>query len=288
MSNTSLHDQWRELGYAVAPQLISAERAARLREVCDAIYVQWRECDPQTGQPGDKPDATVMRHLNHPAYFAQHPDWLPMILEAAADPNVLRLAEVIFGEPPLFRCTSLFFNPSGVHLDGNWHRDAQFMTKTDDEERAMILNAGDGGNGMQLQIALAPSEDIEVVPGSHLRWDTPEEYAIRKTDGGAHNRSNAMPGAVRVKQQPGDAVLFNAMMLHRGRYHREPVRRTLMLTYTKTSEPWFDYFSDQPWFTQPGYLDGVSPHARAFYQRFIIQYEAHWRATPSPSGRGLG
>lgn len=285
MANSSLYDQWRELGYVVVPQLISAERAALLCEVCDAIYAQWRSCDPQTGQPGEKPDATVMRHLNHPAYFAQHPEWLPMILEAAADPSVLRVAEVIFTEPPLFRCTSLFFNPSGINLDGNWHRDAQFMTETDDEERAMVLNAGDGGSGMQLQIALVPSDDIEVVPGSHLRWDTPDEYAIRKADAGAHNRSNDMPGAVRVRQGVGDAVLFNAMAIHRGRYHSDMPRRTLMLTYTKTSEPWFDFFSDQPWFLQPGYLDGISASTRAFYERFIAQYEAQWRSTiPSPLG----
>lgn len=276
MANQSLQDQWRELGYVVVPQLISVERAAHLHAICDRILAQWRACDPQTGKPGDKTDATVMRHLNHPAYFATQANGLDDILEVAADPAVLRVAETLFGEPPMFRSTSLFFNPSGIHVDGNWHRDAQFMTKTEDDERAMILNAGDGGSGMQLQIALVPSEDIEVVPASHLRWDTPEEYAIRKADGGAHNRSNAMPGAVRVKQNAGDAVLFNAMMLHRGRYYREPLRRTLMLTYTKFSEPWFDYFSNQAWFLQPGYLDGVSTHAQAFYQRFILQYRDKW------------
>jgi ectoine hydroxylase-related dioxygenase (phytanoyl-CoA dioxygenase family) len=281
MANSPLYDQWRELGYVVVPQLINVERATQLREICDAIYAQWRDCDPQTGQPGEKPDATVMRHLNHPAYFAQHAEWLPVVLEAAADPGVLRVAEAIFTEPPLFRCTSLFFNPSGINLDGNWHRDAQFMTKTDGEERTMVLNAGDGGSGMQLQIALTPSDDIEVVPGSHLRWDTSGEYAIRKADGGAHNRSNDMPGAVRVRQGVGDAVLFNAMAIHRGRYHS-------MLTYTKISEPWFDYFSDQPWFLRPGYLDGLRPNTRAFYERFIAQYESHWRSTIPSSLTGEG
>lgn len=274
----SLHQQWLELGYVVVPQLIAPARAERLREICDHIHAQWRERDPQTGRPGEKPDATVMRHLNHPAYFAQHPEWRIDVLEAVADPNVLAVAAQIFGEPAVFRCTSLFFNPSGIHLDGNWHRDAQFMTKSDEEEKQMVLNAGDGGDGMQLQIALLPSEDIEVVPASHLRWDTPEEFAIRKADNGAHNRSNAMPGALRVRQNAGDAVLFNAMCIHRGRYYNDVPRRTLMLTYTRQSAPWFDYFSDQPWFVNPDYLDGLSAHAQAFYQRFIAQYEANWRA----------
>jgi hypothetical protein len=275
-----LQEQWRTQGYVLVPSLITPERAARLSEICDAILAQWRACDPQTGRPGDKPDATVMRHLNHPAYFVERPAnaWRVEILEAAADPNVLEVARTILGEEPMFRCTSLFFNPSGIHLDGNWHRDAQFMTKTEDEETQMILSAGDGGDGMQLQIALIPSEDIEVVPGSHLRWDTPEEYAVRKADGGAHNRSNDMPGAVRVRQGPGDAVLFNAMAIHRGRYYNDMLRRTLMLTYTRTSEPLFDYFSDQPWFLQPGYLDGLRPGTRDFYEAFTRQYESQWRA----------
>jgi ectoine hydroxylase-related dioxygenase (phytanoyl-CoA dioxygenase family) len=277
----SLRQSWRDYGYVIVRQLIAPARAERLRQISDAIYAQWRTRDPQTGQPGDKPDATVMRHLNHPAYFNEHPEWRADVLEAAADPSVLSVAEQIFGEPAMFRCTSLFFNPSGIHLDGNWHRDAQFMTQTDEHEKQMVLNAGDGGNGMQLQIALLPSEDIEVVPASHLRWDTPEEYAIRKADHFAHNRSNDMPNAMRVVQNAGDAVLFNAMCIHRGRYYSDKPRRTLMLTYTKQSEPWFDYFSDQPWFLNAGYLDGLSQHAQSFYERFIAQYEQNWRAKNS-------
>lgn len=276
MDVTSLRQQWLKLGYVVVPQLIAPARAEHLRMISDNIYAQWRECDPQTGRPGEKPDATVLRHLNHPAYFAQHPEWRIDVLEAAADLNVLAVAEQIFGEPAMFRCTSLFFNPSGIHLDGNWHRDAQFMTKGDEEERQMVLNAGDGGDGMQLQIALLPSEDIEVVPASHLRWDTPEEYAIRKADNCAHNRSNDMPGALRVVQSAGDAVLFNAMCIHRGRYHNDKLRRTLMLTYTRQSAPCFDHFSNQPWFLDAGCLDGLSEHAQAFYRRFIAQYETNW------------
>jgi len=153
------------------------------------------------------------------------------------------------------------------------------------------MKAGDGGSGMQLQIALLPSADIEVVPGSHLRWDTADDYAIRKADGLTHNRSNDMPGATRVFQQPGDAVLVSALMIHRGRYHRQPPRRTLMPTYTKTSEPWFDSFSDQPWFLSAGYRAHLSPQADTFFERFIAQYRSDWlrtAATPTPSGQRRG
>lgn len=272
MTRSELIHHWRTQGYVLVPGIFDSARAGRLRAICEEVLAQWRACDPQTGQPGEKPDATVMRHLNHPAYFAGKPQALAELLEAAAEPDVLEVVETVFQEPPLFRCTSLFFNPSGIDLEGNWHRDSQFSQKDDTAEWEMLQKAGDGGSGMQLQIALLPSEDIELVPGSHLRWDTPEEYAIRKADNWANNRSNAMPGALRVRQAPGDAVLFNPNAIHRGRYRSAIPRRTLMLTYTKTSEPWFDYFSNQPWFREAGYLDHLTSHARAFYETFVGRY----------------
>ena len=278
---SNIHQTWRADGYVRVPGLIDATHAQRLHLTCDDILRQWRARDPQTGQPGEKPDATVMRHLNHPAYFSQHPEWLGDLLDVVANPDVLRVVADIFGEPPLFRCTSLFFNPSGIRLDGNWHRDSQFMVKQEDDdgERAMLANMTDTGVGMQLQIALIPSADIELVPGSHLRWDTPEEYAIRKADAWAHNRANTMPGALRVHQEPGDAVLFNPAAIHRGRYYSDIPRSTLMLTYTKTSEPYSDFFSNQPWFLEPGYMDRLALQTRAFFAPFVAHYESFWQAS---------
>ncbi len=275
--HADLLDNWRALGYAIVPGLISPTRAAALRAICDGILAQWRARDPQTGAPGDKPDATVMRHLNHPDYFRQHPQWFAPLMDAVADAGVRDVAHAVFGEEPMFRCTSLFFNPSGIELDGNWHRDSQFGAPDDDDERGVIAKAGADGAGMQLQIALLPSDDIEVVPGSHLRWDTPDEYAIRKADGGTHNRANHMPQAVRVRQAPGDAVLFNAMAIHRGRYYASVPRRTLMLTYTRASQPHFDYFSNQPWFLDAGYLSALSLPTRAFFETFVAQYRDNWK-----------
>ena len=71
-----------------------------------------------------------------------------------------------------------------------------------------MLSDGDC-NGLQLQIALVPSDDSEFVPGSHLRWDTDAEYRIRKADNCRNWESDETPGALRVALQPGDAVAFN-------------------------------------------------------------------------------
>ena len=49
-----------------------------------------------------------------------------------------------------------------------------------------------------------------------------------------------------------------------------------MLTYTQMSAPRFDYFSDQPWFLEEGYLMGLNAETRGFFERFIEQYRSEW------------
>ncbi|MBT6631188.1 MAG: hypothetical protein HOB49_29485, partial [Gemmatimonadetes bacterium] len=81
----------------------------------------------------------------------------------------------------------------------------------------------------------------------------------------------------RVTLEPGDAVAFNPLGLHRGRYHTDRPRRTLMLTYTCSQHPRFDYFSNQPWFDEPDYLDGLQPPAQRFFEEFVDEYGPEWR-----------
>jgi hypothetical protein len=273
-----LSEHWKANGFVVLHDVLDVAQTARLRRICDGVLEQWRRRDPQTGMPSD-PNATVMRHLNHPDYFALGAPGLGDVLELAAHPKLLDLARVLLGEEPMFRCTSYFMNPLQTSLDGEWHRDSQYMTSDESLEKELVLGGGDTGAGVQLQVALVPSDDVEIVAGSHLRYDTPEEYAIRRSEGGRNNRSNHMPGATRVSLRAGDAAAFNSLGVHRGRYHADKLRRTVMLTYTKASRPTSDYFSNQPWFLSPAYRARIPPSTEAFYQRFIATYEDWWRSS---------
>jgi ectoine hydroxylase-related dioxygenase (phytanoyl-CoA dioxygenase family) len=269
-------DRWRELGYVVVRNLFPRPRVERLAAIAEDVLAQWRRRDPQTGNAAGE-DATCMRHLNHPDYFRTDRPRFIEFMEAVADPRVLGVASALFeGEIALFRTTSLFMNPQRSTTDGNWHRDTQFTTPNEEAEHTQIANGVSRTCGVQMQIALVPSDDVEYVPRSHLRWDTPEEYAIRKADGGRNNCSNAMPGAVRVALEPGDAVVFNPVGHHRGRYHADKARRTLMLTYTRRSRPPHDWFTEQPWFLEAGHLDGLSPGARRFFEAFVAEFTPQW------------
>jgi ectoine hydroxylase-related dioxygenase (phytanoyl-CoA dioxygenase family) len=267
--------RWREHGYVVIPRLFSPERVGRLRPICERILAQWRARDPQSGQAAAT-HATVMRHLNHPAYFRDHPADFPPLMDAIADPAVLAIARSLFQDEPVFRCTSLWMNPATDGRDGNWHRDSQFTVASEEEERVTLSQQGARAQSAQIQIALAPSDDVEIVPGSHLRWDTDGEYAIRRADNQKNSQSNLMPGAVRMALRPGDGLMFNSYALHRGRYHRDRLRRTFMLTYSSPGSMRYDTFTDQQWFLEPGHLDTLAPRTRALFERFIALFKPHW------------
>ena len=274
-----LPGKWFGDGYVVARGLLDIRRVDSLLGVCEEVLRQWRIRDPQSRAEGAREDAQSMRHLNHPAYFANDRSGLLEILDSIADPRVLEVCAAILGEQPLFRCTSLFMNPQQTSQDGSWHRDSQFQKPDVEEEKESVAASQNSGEAIQLQIALVASRDVEFVPGSHRRWDTDEEFQIRRAAAGSNSRSNAMPGAVRIELEPGDAVAFNPYGLHRGRYHADKLRRTYMLTYTRSSLPRYDYFSHQPWFADEGYLDGVEPATREFLAPFVDAYAAQWAET---------
>lgn len=263
--------------YAVVRGLFDGPTVVRLHDICERVLAQWRTA-PRSDNPPVGPQANYMRHLNDPGYHVEHPDDLAFLLDALGAPRVTESLHTAMREEFLFGIASLYFNPQGHSQDGFWHKD-----KIGDE--AGVAKVPETGAGLQMQIALVPTDDLELVPGSHLRDYTPEEHAICVADGGKHNRSNDMPGAVRLHLEPGDAALFTQLCIHRGRYHTDKLRRTLMLSVKKRAaaehtvrQRGLDQYSDQPWFLAPGYLDGVGDEARAFYQEFIDFYAPRWKA----------
>ncbi|MBL4679271.1 MAG: phytanoyl-CoA dioxygenase family protein [Pseudomonadales bacterium] len=58
---------------------------------------------------------------------------------------------------------------------------------------------------------------VEIVPGTHRRWDTQEELDVRLEENGRHHYDDLI-GARQIPLNKGDALLFSANMIHRGLY----------------------------------------------------------------------
>src|SRR4051794_2692479 len=88
----ALRRQWQTEGYVLVRGLFPPDESARLLEICEHVRRQCVEFDPTLGHAGANDDSVSIRHLNHPAYFRDRPDWLATMLDACADPRALRVA----------------------------------------------------------------------------------------------------------------------------------------------------------------------------------------------------
>ncbi|HZH90508.1 MAG TPA: phytanoyl-CoA dioxygenase family protein [Pyrinomonadaceae bacterium] len=268
MREAAIKAAWEENGFVVIPRLFDAPRIRELQVICDDVLAQWIEESPASH---DAANSTNMAFLTEPRYFIKHPERLRLMLETITDEKIFKaLAEIIDGEP-LFHNTQYFFNPATATRAGDWHRDQQFDAPDEETERARMLTH----TGVHVHIAFLPDDNLEFVPGTHARWDTPVELEIRRGFDGRSKNSDAMPGARRLALRPGDAAFFSAWGIHRGRYDARTPRRTFDIIYA--SENPCDWYTPPPTcFLQPGLLDRFDERSRRFFQRFIEAYRHRW------------
>lgn len=263
----SLPDRFRRDGYARFPGFLGPSRIAALRAACDAALVGWMTAE---GRGPRAPDVTNMAYLTDLRLWPDSRDGLLEIAEFAASPAVLAPVERAAGSPVLFHNTQYFMEPHNRSWDGDWHRDTQFLSPTDDIEWARIRGAA----SVHFRVALVDDPWLEIVPGSHARWDSPQEYAVRRATGKG-GRHGAMPGGIALPLKAGDALLFHAWSIHRGRYVATRPRRTLDILYAIGGPT--DWSPATPsCFREPTVMEGLSPGARAFYERFVAAYAPLW------------
>ncbi len=281
-------DPWKEQGYLIVRNAFGADRIRRLLETCESAFEQWKRESTKDGEPMGYcygPSAWVLIHLNHPKYHRQHPERLPCLLDAVADPLALQILGEIFREDAVMMQINYYIDPPGETRIGGWHRDCQFYPGMDEaaQQRA-IADEADPPRELHMHIPLVPTRATEVVSGSHNRWDTAEEHRIRTKDA----TSDKMPNRLVIELQPGDLAFFHVNSIHRGMYFQGVKRRTIAVTFGRASHPrkatadmmkqWRGYVATyQPWFLKPGYLDGVAPGTRAFFQRFVDVYRDSWK-----------
>jgi hypothetical protein len=281
-------EPWKKDGYLIVRGAFDAARIRRLHECCEPAFEQWKRESTKDNQPfgyGYGPTAWTLIHLNHPAYYREHPERLAVLLDAVADPLALRILADLFREEAVMMQINYYIDPPGETRIGGWHRDCQFYPGADEEaQKRVVAEEADPPRELHMHIPLVPTQATEVVPGSHNRWDTAEEHHIRKNDASSDN----MPGRKIIQLQPGDLAFFHVNSLHRGMYIQGVPRRTIAVTFGRAAHPrkataemmktWRGYVATyQPWFLKPGYLDGCAPATQEFFRRFIEVYRDSWK-----------
>jgi hypothetical protein len=278
-------DDLQRDGFVILPGLIEPSRVQRLREAADGIRARYIRRHPATGKPGFLSNPWHLRNMDHPALYEGAPDWwLSEVLELEADPHIREVWRTATGEEPTFVYGGLFMDPPLPYAvdaymqdhaapdgAGKWHRDAVQPTD-EDVERASILGNGEYRTDRHLlEVALLPSQAFEYVPGSHTRWDTPLELAVRRHAKSLEEETRPLPGGRRIQLEAGDGMLADGRGIHRGWYTYGVPRRTITLVYSSMErlERYPDDDERPRCFLEPAHLEQVGPETRAFFERQV-------------------
>lgn len=249
------------------PAFLSREELERVERLCEEVVARWYA--RHHGEPWLY-RTTNMAGLTDPSLHGS-PDDLVALVELIADERILGVLRACGGHEPLFHNSQFFFEQRRESWDGDWHRDTQFDARDDDDERERMTRH----TGVHFRIACEPDSFLEIVPGSHRRWDTDLELAIRRSSDPLIRSTAKMAGARHISLERGDALLFHAWSIHRGSYRTEPRRRTLDLIYGWPSA--CPHAVPSPYcFSDDSVLPLLSPSARRFYERFITAYRTKW------------
>ncbi len=212
-------------GYLVIRQFFSSAEILAVVEKVDRIYQQWlieNESDAVEYQ------LINMHSLTKSAYFEGMPGERISFFKAIAQKSLTSLIKNIFGEGLYFHNSQLFFNPYQGSRLPYWHRDIQYNPISEEIQKNELGNM----LSLHVRVPLIAETGVELVPGTHSRWDTKLEKNVRMELNG-HKNSEELPGAELIQLEAGDILIFSANMLHRGNYILNKTRKALDLCVGK-------------------------------------------------------
>ena len=206
-------------GFLLLKGFFSQVVISELSKIIDPILNQWQE----------KSRAEILQHniinmhsLTHPDYFSNKNEKRIQFFISLTPFLLTDLVDKLFGEGIYFHNTQLFFNPTDKDKLPYWHRDLQYSPIADAQQ------AREQGNLLTLHVRIPLVEEIglELIPGTHRRWDTELERNVRFEING-HTQTEDLPGATLIPLKPRDILIFSGQMIHRGSYQHNASRKAL-------------------------------------------------------------
>jgi ectoine hydroxylase-related dioxygenase (phytanoyl-CoA dioxygenase family) len=140
------------------------------------------------------------------------------ILKFVASHKVVKAARSFLGPDIRYLNTQIFFNPLNPEQENYWHRDIQYtgqplkeQQQTIEEKKPKVLH---------VRLALSDEPGIELIPGSHFRWDIGDELDVRLSRNGRFEFED-LPGSEKISLKKGNLLLFDANIIHRGLYGKD-------------------------------------------------------------------
>jgi ectoine hydroxylase-related dioxygenase (phytanoyl-CoA dioxygenase family) len=227
---------YQDMGYAVVPQLLDHSQIAQFHRSIEPIYAQW--LDQNQHNPGFG-QLVNMHSLTLPQYFVQQAEKRLEFFQQLSCGVLVDHLKALFGAKLYFHNTQLFFNPADPNKQNYWHRDLQYSPIPDTQQQQVHAEL----TSLHVRIPLLDEAGIELIPHSHQYWDSDLERNIRFARYG-HQQHDDLPHSQLITLKKGDVLIFNAQMIHRGRYDFNAERMALDICIG-TAHPLIEGFRDK-------------------------------------------
>lgn len=223
-------NNYENQGYVVFRNYFTVSEISSLREVILKFHELWKQDNSEFYQQ----EAFNSSLITGSKYLAF--DDRMKLFNFISCKKMMNVIDSILSNKPAFMNTQLFFDPFNRQQKNFWHRDCQYDFDIE-EQKQVIYNS----QVLHLRVPLFDELGIELVPGTHKRWDNSEEYNVRQEENN-HLSSDSLSTGKEIKLAAGDLLLFSADMIHRGLYGLD--RLALDILVFDSSGDYVDYVDD--------------------------------------------
>lgn len=205
-NQTQWQSNYEEKGYFVIRNYFTQTEISELRKVILKFHESWKQDNEEFYH-----DDAFNSSLITGSQYLKTDDRLALF-NFISSAKMMDAVESVITTNPAFMNTQLFFNPVNPQQKDFWHRDCQYDHDVDIQK--VVIHET---QVVHLRVPLFDELGMELIPGTHKRWDNEEEYDVRQEENGRESHENIAGGKV-INLAAGDMLVFSADMIHRGLY----------------------------------------------------------------------
>lgn len=225
-----INSDYNEHGYSVIRDFFNAAEISSLRKVILKFHELWK----QDNAAFYREVAFNSSLITGSKYLAQ--DDRLTLFNFISSKKIMNIVDSVITSNPAFMNTQLFFNPVNPQLKDFWHRDCQYDHDVDVQKKVIHET-----QVLHLRVPLFDELGMELVPGTHKRWDNEEEFNVRQEEKGRES-NEALSTGKKIQLAAGDLLVFSADMIHRGLYGLD--RLALDILVFDSAGDFVDYVDD--------------------------------------------
>ena len=229
-NRSQLNSNYNEQGYFVIRDYFNSSEISSLRKVILKFHELWKYDNAKFYQE----EAFNSSLITGSQYLAF--DDRVKLFNFISSKKIMDVVDSVILANPAFMNTQLFFNPVNRQQKNFWHRDCQYDYDVEDQKKVIKQT-----QVVHLRIPLFDELGMELVPGTHKRWDNEEEFDVRQEMKGRVSSENLSTGK-EIKLAAGDLLVFSADMIHRGLYGLD--RLALDILVFDSAANFVDYVDD--------------------------------------------